>query len=156
MEFGRMPFPTARHTLPHVDSAGRQGSHSAARAHTQVRGVLRRRQHPNWQAGHRLRVAIQRRVVLTLSKDAPQASRPRQAAGVDTGQRQVPPCPRTTTLATPTTRGAYAAVLAPIQPGTQSDRACLETHSQVGHPQSAFPRARRRHRCSDRAFHFMG
>jgi len=73
-----MPLPATRHPLPYVGAAGRQSPHPLACAHSQVRGVLWRSQHPHRQTGYRLRADIQRRVLPALLDAPAQAPLPWQ------------------------------------------------------------------------------
>jgi hypothetical protein len=142
MEFRRMPLPTTRYTLPYVGTAGRQRPHSLARAHAQVRGVLRRRQRLHGNTGHHLRADLQWRILPALSVAPTQTPFSRQAPRSDTGQRQVPPRTDAPTLAARASQGAHADVLATIQSRTQSHRAGLETRAPACHPQSTLSNPR--------------
>lgn len=151
-----MPLPAARYTLPHVGAPGRKRPYPAACAHPQVSSLLRRGQHTCRQAGHCLRAKIQRRFFRALSEETAQASLAQQTYGRDSGQRQVPPRLRATYLSASASKNTHAIVPATLQSRTQSNRACLEAHPTIGHPQPAFPDAGWRRRGCARTLRTLG
>lgn len=151
-----MPLPAAWYALPHVGTPGRERPCPAACTHPQVGSLLRSGQRTYRQAGHRLRAKIQRRFFRALSEETTQASFAQQTHGRDSGQRQVPPRPRATYLSASASQNTHAIVLATLQSRAQSNRARLEAHTPIGHPQPAFPDAGQRRRCCARTLRALG
>ncbi len=151
-----MPLPTAWFALPHVGTSGRERSSPAVFAHPQVGRLLRSGQRTDRQTGHRLRAKIQCRFLQARSEKTAQASPAQQTHGRDSGQRQVSPCPRTPHLSASASQGAHAIVPATLQSRDQSNRAGLEAHTPISHPQPTFPDTGQRRRYRTRALRTLG
>lgn len=130
-----MPLPTARHTLPNVDSAGGQRPGADPCTHTQVDCLLWR-----GELGDReIRIQLVRHVrcqnIRNVFDVVAAPTCPRKTHGDLLGQRQVPPCQATRTAAAQIPQSADAPIPAAIQPAIGANRTSLETHPTLGHPQ---------------------
>ena len=130
-----MPFPTARHTLPNVDSPGGQRPGVDPRAHAQVDSLLWRS-----ELGDReIRIPLMRHLRCQDIRDISQVTtappHARQTHGNRLGQRPIPPRQVTRAVAAKASQGADPPIPAAVQPAVGADRASLETRPTLGHPQ---------------------
>jgi hypothetical protein len=121
-----MSLPTARFALPHVGTTGDQGSNLAARAHSQVGGLLWCRQPAKRSVRSHDVHDFQCRHVPELSQAPAAPTDTRAAHDAGTGQRSVSSRgPLGPIFAQPRSKPT-AVVSAAIQPATGSDRTRLE------------------------------
>lgn len=121
-----MSLPAARFALPHVGTAGNQGSDLAACADPQVRGLFRCRQLAQWSVRSHDVHNFQRRHIPELSQAPAAPTDARTAHDAGTGQRSLSSRdPLGAIFAQPRSRST-AVVSAAIQPATSPDRTSLE------------------------------
>ena len=130
-----MPLPTARHTLPYVDSSRGQRPGVEPRAHAQVDSLLWRGELGDGE----IRIQFVRNVrcqnIRDVSHVVAAPTHTRQTHGDRFGQRPIPPCQATRTVAAKASQGADPFIPAAVQPAVGAYRASLETHAPLGHPQ---------------------
>lgn len=138
-----MPFPAARYAVPHVGSAGGQGSGGFPCANTQVGGLLRRGQ-PEQRKVRSLFVRhIQRANLRRIPETTPAPSLARQKDGARLGQRPLSPRQTARSFIAAASKAPDAAVLAALLSTTRSDRTSVETGTPVGDAQSLFRHSQR-------------
>src|SRR5579863_237722 len=145
-----MSLPATRFALPHVGTAGNQGSHPAACAHPQVRGLFRCRQLAYRSVRtHDVR-DLQRRHFPGLPDATAAPTNPRTAHDPRTRQCSLSSRHTPGPVSTPERPTPAPPVLATLQSSTRPDRAGLETDPAPRDAQSLLRNASRRDRKSTR------
>jgi len=135
MEPGRVPLPTAWHTVPDVGAARAQGSGADACANPQIGSVLWCGQSEYRQIHTRHVREVRCAHVREFSEATPAPSLARQAHGCRAGQRQVPPRNTAKALACEISLRAQPAISATVQSAARSYRASLEAGPAHGNAQ---------------------
>ena len=130
-----MPLPTARHTLPNVDSAGGQRPGADPCTHAQVDCLLWRGELGDWKIRIQPVRHVRRQNIRNVFDVAATSTCPRQTHGDRLGQRPIPPCQATRAAAAQILQSADAPIPAAVQPAVGANRTSLETHPTFGHPQ---------------------
>lgn len=130
-----MPLPTARHTLPNVDSTGGQRPGIDPRTHAQVDCLLWGGEFGNGKACIQFVRNVRCQNIRDVSEVVAAPTCTRKTHGHRLGQRPVPPCQVTRTAAAQTSQSADAPVPAAIQSAVGANRTSLETHPTLGYPQ---------------------
>lgn len=130
-----MPLPTARHTLPYVDSPRDQGSGVDPRAHAQIDRLLWRGELGDGEVCIQLVRNVRRQDIRDVSQVVVAPTHTRQTHGDRPGQRSIPPRQVTRTVAAKASQSVDPSIPAAVQPAVGADRASLETNPTPGHPQ---------------------
>lgn len=133
-----MPFPAARHTVPHGGAAGDQRPGAPACPHPQVGGLLRGGQPRIRQVRSRPVRQVRRRHLREVPQKAVAAQDARQAHGDRPGQCPVPPRRVVGAVAVSISKGSHVVVPAALQPTACAHRARLETRTPLGNTQPVF------------------
>lgn len=133
-----MPLPTARHTLPYVDSSGGQRPGVDPRAHAQVDSLLWRGELGDGEIHIQFVRNVRCQNIRDVSHVVAAPKHTRQTHGDRFGQRPIPPRQATCTVAAKASQGAEPVIPATVQPAVGAYRASLETHAPLDHPQPIF------------------
>ena len=135
MESGRVPLPTARHTLPNVGSPRGQRPGVDPRAHAQIDSLLWRGELGDREIRIQLVRHVRRQNIRDISQVTTAPPHARQTHGNRLGQRPIPPRQVTRAVVAKASQGADPPIPAAVQPAVGADRASLETDPTLGHPQ---------------------
>lgn len=151
-----MPFPTTRHSQPYVGAARGQGPRGCPRTNSTLHRVLRGHVPPQRPIGHQSYAKVQCRHLCRFLTPHYPIPTSKQAHGPDLGQCSVSSCQNPYAVASQASEITHAAVSATLQPGTQSNRAGLETGTPPGNPQSILLSTRGSRRCRQGTLCIMG
>lgn len=138
MEYGRMPFPTTRHSNPNVGTSGNKGSRVVACPCAQIDRLLRRSKLENGEIHSCCERPFQRTDIRVFSQEAPEMPYTREAHGDNFGQCPIPPCDFANTVIEKIPACFEVVVSAAIQPATRPYRTSLEACASLGYPQPVF------------------
>ena len=142
-----MPFPAARYTLSHVDTAGGQRSGAGPCLYPQIYRLLPRGQSAQWKVHTRYLTHIQCRHIRDVSEEIAAASFSPEKDGGNTRQCPVSPRQIAQAAADQASPAPRVIVSAAVQPATGPYRASMEIGTSIGDTQPVLPQPKRSSNC---------